>query len=121
MPLLHSLASKAKLIQVTHTVTKHANVNFLTWIWSIFLHTSLGIEGCLWIGWVVAFGWFECFFLFVIIGARNKLENTLFTFILTSIKTNTQFICGFSCALLNSTQILLNHFLTHNGSIREDK
>jgi hypothetical protein len=59
MPLLHSLAPKAKLIQVTHTATKHANVNFLTWIWSIFLHTSLGVEGWLWIGWVVGFGWFE--------------------------------------------------------------
>jgi hypothetical protein len=59
VPLLHSLAAKAKLIQVTHMATKHANINFLTWIWSIFLHTSLGVEGWLGIGWVVGFGWFE--------------------------------------------------------------
>jgi hypothetical protein len=107
MPLLHSLALKAKLIQVTRTATKHANVNFLAWIWSIFLHTSLGVEGWFEIGWVVGFDRFECFFLFVIIGARNKLGITLFTFILTSLKINTQFVCGFSCTLLNSTQVLL--------------
>jgi hypothetical protein len=56
MHLLHSLASKAKIIQVTRTTTKHANVNFLTWIWSIFLHTSLGVEGWLVTRWVVGFG-----------------------------------------------------------------
>jgi hypothetical protein len=118
MPLLHSLVLKAKLIQVTHMTTKHTNVNFLTWIWSIFLHTSRGVEGWLGIGWVVGFGWFECFFLLLITGARNKLESTLFTFILTSLETNTQFICGFSCALLNTTQVFLNHFLTHNDSLK---
>jgi hypothetical protein len=58
-PLLHSLAVKAKLIQVTRTAIKHANVNFLTGIWSIFLHTSLGVDEWLGIGWVVGFGWFE--------------------------------------------------------------
>jgi hypothetical protein len=51
--------AKAKLIQVTRTATKHTNVNFLTWIWSFFLRTSLGVEGWLGIGWVVGFGWFE--------------------------------------------------------------
>jgi hypothetical protein len=59
MPLLHSLAPKAKLTQVTRTATKYANINFFTWIWSIFLHTSLWVEGWLGIGWVVGFGWFE--------------------------------------------------------------
>jgi hypothetical protein len=59
MPLLHSLAPKEKLIQVTHTATKYANVNFLTRIGSIFLHTSLEVEGWLGIAWVVGFGWFE--------------------------------------------------------------
>jgi hypothetical protein len=101
MPLLYSLALKAKLTRVTHMATKHANVNFLTWVWSIFLHTSFGVEGWLGIGWVVGFGWFGWFFLFVIIGVRNKLESTLFTFILTSLKTNTQFVCGFGYTLLN--------------------
>jgi hypothetical protein len=59
MPLLHSLTPKAKLIQVTHTATKHANVNFRTWIRSIFLHTSLRVEGWIGIRWVVGFGWFD--------------------------------------------------------------
>ncbi len=59
MPLLNSLTTEAKLIQVTRTATKYANVNFLTWIWSIFLHNSFGVEGWLVIGWVVDFGWFE--------------------------------------------------------------
>jgi hypothetical protein len=76
------------------------------------------VEGWLEIGWVVSFDGFECFFLFVIIGDRNKLGSTLFSFILTSLQTNTQFICGFSCTLLNSTQVLLNHFLTHHGSLK---
>jgi hypothetical protein len=57
--LLYSLAMKVELIQVTRTATKYANLNFLTWIWSIFLHTSLGVEGWLGIGWVVGFSWFE--------------------------------------------------------------
>jgi hypothetical protein len=88
---------------MTRTVTKHVNVNFLTWLWSIFLHTSLGVEGWHGIAWVVGFDGFEFFLLLVIIGARNKLESTLFTFIPTSPKTNTQFVYGFSCTLLNST------------------
>jgi hypothetical protein len=103
---------------VTRAATKHVNVNFLTWIWGIFLHTSHGVEGWHGIGWLVGFDGFQCFFLFVIIGARNKLGSTLFTFILTSLKTNPQFVCEFGCTLLNSTQILPNHFLTHNGSLK---
>jgi hypothetical protein len=110
--------SKAKLIQVTHMATKHANVNFLTFLWSIFLHTTLGVEGWFGTGWVVGFDGFECFFLLVIIGAWNKLGSTLLTFILTSLKTDTQIVCGFSCTLLNSTQVILSHFLTHHGSLK---
>jgi hypothetical protein len=57
MSLLHSLASKVKLIQVIRTPTKHENVNFLTCLWSIFLHTSLGVEG--WLGdWMGSGLWF---------------------------------------------------------------
>jgi hypothetical protein len=44
--------------------------------------------------------------------ARNKLMSTLLTLILTPLKTNTQSVCGLGCALLNSAQILLDHFLT---------
>jgi hypothetical protein len=41
------------------------------------------------------FGWFECFLLFVVVGARNKLRSTL----------------------LIPTQILLNYFLAQNISL----
>jgi hypothetical protein len=61
------------------------------------------------VGWVVSFGGFDCCFLFVIGGAENELESTLLTLILTPLKINTQFVCGFSCTLLNLTQILLNN------------
>jgi hypothetical protein len=102
---------KAKLIQLTSTDTKHVNKNFLSQLSGFSLHFSLGVEGWLWIRWVVSFGWFECFLLFVIVGARNKLRSTLLTLFLISLKSNTQFVCGFGCNLLNLTQILLNHFL----------
>jgi hypothetical protein len=52
--------------------------------------SSLWAEGWLWIGWVMGFGWFECCFLFVVGGARNKLGSTLLTLILTPLKANTQ-------------------------------
>jgi hypothetical protein len=113
MPLLHSLVSKVKLIQVTRMATKYANVNFLTWIWSIFLHTSLGVEGWLGIGLVVGFNGFQCFFLFVIIDARNKLGSTIFTFILISLKTNTQIIFGF---WLQSPQLDSSHLQSFSHS-----
>jgi hypothetical protein len=29
---------------VSRIATKHTNVNFLTWLWSIFLYTSLGMK-----------------------------------------------------------------------------
>jgi hypothetical protein len=54
--------------------------------------SSLWVEGWLWIGWVMGFGWFECCFLFVVGGARNKLGSTLLTLILTPLKANTQSI-----------------------------
>jgi hypothetical protein len=54
----------------------------------------------------------------VVGGAENELESTLLTLILTPLKTNTQFICGFGCTLFNPTQILLNYFLTQNGFLK---
>jgi hypothetical protein len=49
----------------------------------------------------------------MIVGARNELESTLLTLILTPLITNTQFVCGLGYTLLNSTKIILNHFITH--------
>jgi hypothetical protein len=51
----------------------------------------------------------------VIVRAGNELESTHCTLILTTLKTNTYFICGFGYTLLNPTQILLNHFPPQNG------
>jgi hypothetical protein len=59
----------------------------------------------------VDFGWFECFFLFVEIGATNEHRSTLLTLILISLKPNTQFVCGLACTLLIPAQIILNHLL----------
>jgi hypothetical protein len=66
----------------------------------------------------VGFGWFECFLLFVVVGARNDLRSTLLTLILTSLKPNIQFVCGYVCTLLNPTQIILEHFLTQNSFLK---
>jgi hypothetical protein len=38
---------EAKLIQVTSTVTKHANKSFLSWLGGFSLHFSPGVEGWL--------------------------------------------------------------------------
>jgi hypothetical protein len=116
--LLDSLVSEAKLIQVTSTTTKHANKSLLSQLGGFFLHISLGVEGWLWIGWVVSFGGFDCYFLCVVLGARNELGTTLLTLILTPLKTNTQFVCGIGYTLLNPTQVILNYFLTHNRSLK---
>jgi hypothetical protein len=86
--LLYSPAMEAELIQVTSTATKHANRFFLSLLGGFFL-TSLGFEGWFWIGWVVSFGGFECFLLFVVVEARNKLGSTLLILVLTSLKINT--------------------------------
>jgi hypothetical protein len=96
---------------VTGTATKHAHKSFLSWLGGFFPHFSFRVEGRLWIAWVVGFGWFECFLFFVVVGARNKLRSTSLTLVPTSLKTNTQFVCGFCGTLLNSTQIVLDHFL----------
>jgi hypothetical protein len=117
-PLLNSLMMKAKLVQVTSTATKHAHKSFISRLGGFFLHISLGFEGWLWIGWVMSFGWFECFLFLVVVGVRNKLRSTLLTIFLTSLKPNTQFVCGFDCTLLNSAQILLNHFLAQNSLLK---
>jgi hypothetical protein len=86
--------------------------------WGFFPHISLGVEGWLWIGWIVGFDWFECFLFFMVVGARNKLRSTLLTLFLTSYKLNTQFVCAFGCTLFNLAQILLNHFLTQNSLLK---
>jgi hypothetical protein len=77
---------EAKLIQLTSTTTKLANKSFFFRLGGFSLHFSLRVEGWLLIGWVVGFGWFECFLLFVVVGARNKLRSTLLTLNLTSLK-----------------------------------
>jgi hypothetical protein len=66
----------------------------------------------------VSFGGFDCFLLFVVGGAGNELGSTFLALILTHLKTNTQFVCGFGCTLLNPTQIVLNHLLTQNGLLK---
>jgi hypothetical protein len=103
---------------VTSTATKHANKSFLSQLGGFFPYFFLWVEGWLWVGWVVRFGGFDCCFLFVEGGARNKLGSTLLTLILTPLKPNTQSICGLGCTLLNPTQVLLNHFLAQNGFLK---
>jgi hypothetical protein len=115
---LNPLALEAKLIQVTGTATKHAHKSFLSQLGSFFPHFSLWVEGWLWIGWVVSFGGFDYFLLLVVDGARNELRSILLTLVLTPLKANTQFVCGFGCTLLNSAQILLNHFLAQNSLLK---
>jgi hypothetical protein len=104
---------------VTSTTTKYANKSLLSWPGGFFSYLSLGVEIWLWIGWVVSFGRFECFLLFVVVGARNKLRSTPLTLVLSSLKANAQFVYdGFGCTLLNSTQAILNHFITQLGSLK---
>jgi hypothetical protein len=78
-PPLNSLPAEAKLIQVTSTVIKHANKSFLCWLRGFFPCFSFWVEGWFWIGWVMGFGWFECFLFFMIAGARNKNLGALFS------------------------------------------
>jgi hypothetical protein len=66
----------------------------------------------------MSFGWFECLLFFMVAGARNKLRSILLTFLLTSLKLNTQFVCELGCTLLNPAQILLNHFLAQNSFLK---
>jgi hypothetical protein len=103
---------------VTSTATKHANKNFLSWLRGFFSYFSLGVERWLWIRWVMSFGGFDCFLLLVVVGARNKLGRTLLTLVLTSLKANTQFVCGFGCTLFHMVQVILKHFLTHHSSLK---
>jgi hypothetical protein len=103
---------------VTGTATKHANKSFLSRLGVFFPHFSLGVEGRLWVGWVVSFDGFDYFLLLVIGGAMNKLGSTLLTLILTPLKTNTQFVCGLGCTLLNLAQVILYHFLTQNSFLK---
>jgi hypothetical protein len=114
MPPLNSLPPEVKLIQVTSTATKHANKSFLAQLGGFFPCFSLWVEGWLWVGWVVGFGWFECFLFFMVAGVRNKLRSTL----LTSLKLNPQSVCGLGCTLLNPAQVLLNHLLTQHNFLK---
>jgi hypothetical protein len=66
----------------------------------------------------VSFSGFDCFLLFVVVGGRNKLGSSFLTLVITPLKDNTQFVCGFGCTLLNSTQVILNYFLTYNNSLK---
>jgi hypothetical protein len=54
----------------------------------------------------------------VVGGARNELGRTLLTFILTPLETNTKFLCGFGCTLLNPTQIVLSQFLADHSTLK---
>jgi hypothetical protein len=91
---------------------------FLSWFGGFFPHFSLRVEGWLWIGWVVNFDGFDCFLLLVVVGAINEFRRTLLTLILTPLKPNTQFVSGPGCTLPNLTPVILNHFLTHNRSLK---
>jgi hypothetical protein len=116
--LLNSLTAEAKLIQVIGTTTKHAHKSFISQLGVLFPHFSLRVEGWLWIDWVVSFCGFNCFLLFVVVEARNELINTFLTLILTPLISNTQFICGFGCTLLNLAQVILYHFLAQNSFLK---
>jgi hypothetical protein len=118
MPPLNFLPPEAKLIQMTCTATKHANKSIISRLGGFSLHNSLWVEGWLWVGWVMSFGWFECFLFFMVARAGDKLRSTLLTLFLTSLKPNTQSVCGLGCTLLNPTQVLLNHFLAQNGFLK---
>jgi hypothetical protein len=100
---------EAKVIQVTSTATKHANKCFLSRPGGFFPYFSLWVEGWLWVGWVVSYGGFDCCFLFVVGGARNELESTLLTLVLTPLKTNTNLyvdLVALSTICLKSSSII---------------
>jgi hypothetical protein len=118
MPPVNSLLPEAKLIQVTRTATKHVNKSFLSRLGGFPLHISLRIEGWLWIGWIMGFGWFEYFLFFMVARARNKLRSTPLTLFLTPLKPNTQSVCGLGCTFLDPAQILLDHFLAQNSFLK---
>jgi hypothetical protein len=103
---------------VISTAIKHVNKSFLSRLGGFFPHFFFGVEGKLWVGWVVSFDEFDCFILSLVGGAENELRSTLLTLILTPLKTNTQFACGFGCTLINPTQIIINHLLTQNGLLK---
>jgi hypothetical protein len=102
--------TEAKLVRVISTATKYVNKSFLSRLGNFFHHFSLRVEGWLWTGWVMSFGGFDCFLLFVVFGGRNKLVSPLVILV--------QFLCGFGYTFLNITQIILNHLLTHNRPLK---
>jgi hypothetical protein len=64
--------TEAKLIQVTSTATKYTNKRFLSQLSDFFPHCSLGIEGWLWIIWIMSFGGFDCFLLLEVASSLSK-------------------------------------------------
>jgi hypothetical protein len=118
VPLIYSLETELEPIQVTSTATTHAYKSFLSCLGGFFPSLSLRFERWLWIGWVVSFGGFERFLLFLVVGARNKLGSTLLTLVRISLKVNTQFVCGLGCTLLHTVQVILNHLLAHHSSLK---
>jgi hypothetical protein len=54
----------------------------------------------------------------VVVGARNILRSTFLTLILTSLKANTQFVCGLGCTLFHTVQVILNYLLAHHSSLK---
>jgi hypothetical protein len=118
VPPLSPLEPEAKLVHVIGMAIKHANKSLISQLGGFFPHFSLRVEGKLWVGWVVSFGGFDYFLLLVVGGAENELGSTFLTLILTPLKTNTQFVCGFGCILPNPAQVILYHFLAQNGFSR---
>jgi hypothetical protein len=94
--------------------TKASSLNLgVSFLVSLFgLKDGFGLDG------VMGFDWFKCFLFFMVAGGRNKLRSTLLTFLLISLKPNTQFLCGLGCTVLNLAQILLDHFLTQSSFLK---
>jgi hypothetical protein len=112
VPLLNSLVPEPNLIHVTSMATKHANKSFLSWLGGFFLHTSHGVKGWLGIGWVASFGGFDGFLRFVVVGGRNKPRITLLILVLTSLKANTQFVCGYGCSSIHPQSVSCSQYFS---------
>jgi hypothetical protein len=111
MPPLNSLPPEAKLIQVTSTVTKHANKSFLSRLRGFFPYFSLWVEGWLWIGWVMGFGWFKCFLFFMVLELGINLEalfSPFFSHLLNQISNLYVDLVAFSSTRLKSSSIIFS-------------
>jgi hypothetical protein len=103
---------------MTSTTSKYAHKSFISQLRGFLTHFSLRFEGRLWVGWVVRFGGFDCYFLLMVGRARNELMNTFHTLVLTPLKVNTQFVCGFGCTILNLAQVILYYFLAQTNFLK---